>query len=207
MAVITISRQAGSGGDEIAKLLCQQLGCRFFDKTMMAALTLITGISIEPPQDLSEESYKVDTLMDRLFSDSFGEAIEYYSKTPLQRNPELSVDLERKLIMAAHQRGNIVIIGRGGQVVLAGKPDVLHVRVVAPTPARIRRIQEQEGLVSSEAEERVETRDKAAVEYLKRFHHADADDPLLYDLVINTAKVPPNAAVDLIVKASQGLAS
>ena len=97
--------------------------------------------------------------------------------------------------------GNIVIIGRGGQGILKDKPGVLHVRIEAPLDIRVKRIQDQENVGPTAAQEKATQRDKAAADYLMRFYDIDWADPMLYDLAINTGKLGVDAAAHLIVNA------
>ena len=155
MTVITISRQYESGGDEIARLICDRLGYRYLDKNLMASLGAQAG----------------------------------------------SVALVQNFIRGTHGQGGAVILGRGGQVALRDMPDVLHIRVVAPLEIRIRRVQEREGLTADKAREQVSVSDQASAGYVKHYYNADPADPSLYDLVINTSKITPVVAADLVIQA------
>ena len=104
-------------------------------------------------------------------------------------------------IQTAHKQGNIVIVGRGGQAILQEKPDVLHVRVVAPPGERIRLVQRQEKISAQQAQDLIGHRDKAAAAYLKRFYSIDWADPMLYHQVVNAGKWSVEAAAHLIVNA------
>lgn len=66
MAVITISRQCGSGGDEIASQLCRSLGYRRFDDKLMAQLVHQAGLAPNEVADFSEDGYPVRGFLDRL---------------------------------------------------------------------------------------------------------------------------------------------
>jgi cytidylate kinase len=211
MAVITISRQYGSGGNEIARLICDRLGYRYFDKDLMAQLGAQMGLASDKIVDLPEDKYQVRSLMERFFGvvptlsgDLAGWRVA--AKAHVDEQVErMSVQTVQSLIRAAHERDKVVVVGRGGQVVLRDLPDVLHVRVVAPIEQRIQRMQQSEELTADEARELVHRRDEAAGDYVKSFYNVDWTDPLLYDLVINTSKVTPSATADLIIKALDGL--
>ena len=68
MAVITISRQYGSGGDEIAAQVCERLGYHFFDKNLMAQVANDVGLSVQEVVDFPEDDHKVRGFLDRLFT-------------------------------------------------------------------------------------------------------------------------------------------
>jgi cytidylate kinase len=107
----------------------------------------------------------------------------------------------KQLIRATYAQGNVVVVGRGGQVILRDLPDVLHVRIMAPLELRIRRHAERAGLTEAAAREAVLTRDKASADFVKYYYDADVADSTLYDLIINTGKLTPSAAADLIIGA------
>jgi cytidylate kinase len=104
-------------------------------------------------------------------------------------------------IRGAYKRGNVVIVGRGGQAILQERPDVLHVRIEAPLHDRVRRVQELEDLSPDDARDRIVTRDRAAAAYLKRFYAIDWSDPVLYHQVINMGKWDIDAAAHLVASA------
>ncbi|MFN8455486.1 MAG: cytidylate kinase-like family protein [Anaerolineae bacterium] len=112
-----------------------------------------------------------------------------------------SVAFVQSTIQAAYQRGNMVIVGRGGQAILKGKPDVLHVRIEAPLDVRNHRVHEQEKVSLAAAQDIVIKHDRVAADYLKRFHDVDWADSRLYDLVINTDKLGVEGTVSLIAQA------
>jgi cytidylate kinase len=212
MAVVTVSRQFGSGGDEIAARVCEILAYGYFDKKLLARVANEVGLSEGEIVDLSEDDYRVRGFMDRLLrrSPSAGaQARSWREDTTGVRMPEVkaldedqAVALVRASIEAAYRQGNIVIVGRGGQVVLRDKPAVLHVRIQAPFDVRARRVAEQERIVPSAAQDLITGRDKAAASYLKRFHDVDWADPGLYHLVLNTAKWDVEGAARVIANAA-----
>ncbi len=213
MAVITISRQYGSGGDEIAAQLCQQSGYRYFDKKLMARLATDAGLSPSEIVDFSEDNYKIQGFLDHLFGwagiphvvahvgswseDTTGARV----KAVADLDESQSLAFVQSIIQAAYQQGNMVIVGRGGQVILKNKPDVLHVRIEAPLDARNHRVHEQEKVSLAAAQDLVIKHDRTAADYLRRFYDVDWVDSRLYDLVINTDKLGLEGAVQLIVKA------
>jgi len=203
MAVITISRQHGGGGHAVTKLLCDRLGYRYFDKELIAHLGAQLGLSPDQVVDLPEDRHRVQSLVERLFANvptPFGDPATWTLQAELEAQQEVSVQTFQSLIRAAHEQGKVVIMGRGGQVVLRDAPDVLHVRLVAPLELRIQRVQENNGMSVDAARERVTQRDQASAEYVRHCYNADVDDPMLYDLVINTSKLTAAATADLIIK-------
>jgi cytidylate kinase len=211
MPVITISREYGSGGREIAQRLCEILGYTYFDKDLMAQVATEMDLSQADVVDLSEDTYKMRTFTERLFGrrrvraevpetpgTEGGLRVETLSESE-------SIRLVRETILAAYERNNVVIVGRGGQAILREKPGVLHVRLIAPLGGRALNVKEREGLTLGEATERVRVKDAGAVAYLERFFHIDWNNPLLYHLIINTGKWESARVPEIVIAALMNL--
>jgi CMP/dCMP kinase len=211
MTVITISRQYGSEGDEIAANICQLLGYQSFDKQLMAKVAAEVGLTEGEIVDFSEDQHKVRGFLDRLLGgpkpivtqtrrwseDRSGvRAVEVKRVDVVE-----SIALVQAVIRAAYKHGNVVIVGRGGQAILSEDPGVLHVRIEAPLERRAQRVQLREGLTYDLAREVVTERDRAAADYLKRFYHVDWSDALLYHLIINTERWSIEGASYLVINA------
>jgi cytidylate kinase len=211
MSVITISRQYGSEGDEIAANVCQILGYQVFDKRLMAKVATEVGLTEGEVVDFTEDQHQVRGFLDRLLGvqrpivTQTHNWLEDRSGVRTLDVKEVgvaeSIALVQTVIRAAHRHGNFVIVGRGGQAVLRNEPEVLHVRIEAPLETRISRVQLREGLAFDQARAVVVERDRAAADYLKRFYGVDWSDALLYHLIINTGRWGIEAASRLIVSA------
>lgn len=210
MAVITISRQYGSGGDEIARRISTLLGYRYFDKVLMRQIASEVGLSLSEIVDFSEDNYKIQSFLDRLLHVGLLIAqVNVWHTNPLgvltEEVEELdaaeSLALVQSTIQTAYNHGNVVIVGRGGQVILKDKPGVLHVRIEAPLTERFQRIHEQTTFSLAGAKDLAIKRDRAAADYLKRFYGMNWADSELYDLVINTSIFGIEGAVQLILSA------
>lgn len=222
MAIITISRQYGSGGNEIAELICQKTGYRLFDKGILSMAAAEAGLSAEEVVDFSEDDFKVKNFMERLLRRShpvaqtrvWEEDVEGLRKVKeIQLDEELALTLITRAIETAYKLGNVVIVGRGGQVILRNYPGVLHVRVEAPFEERIRRLRnspefEKPAYTDSvglrrRAQTIIEKNDAASADYLKRFYDIDWEDPMLYHMVINTDKLKIEQAAKLMIMAAE----
>ena len=95
----------------------------------------------------------------------------------------------------------MVIVGRAGQAILRGRPDVLHVRIVAPASLRAERVARSKQLSLEAAQLQVEASDRARQKYVRQNYAVAWDDPGLYDLVINTERLSPTTAAALICAA------
>lgn len=214
MAVITVSRQIGSGWREVADRLIDELGLRMFDKRLMMQVAAEVGIHEAEIVDYSDDEYRARGFFERLFSRQRTVAsITTRTRGSLgteERSTQVldearAIDLIRATIGAAYERGNVLIVGRGGQVILEDKPDVLHVRIVAPMEQRVQRIQDREDITLPQARRLAIERDRAKEEYLRTFYSIDPSDVTMYDLVVNTAKLGVNGTVSLITMAAKAL--
>jgi cytidylate kinase len=222
MAVITISREYGSGGDEIAARVCEMLGYRTFDKRLMVQVAREMGLSEREIVDFSEANYQARNFLGRLFGRRNARVVAESESWTQDANGARTVQVDqldeewcarmvRTTIQAAYQRGSVVIVGRGGQAILQDKPGVLHVRFQAPLESRIIRVRYKEstGLApefqQKTAHDRVMERDKATAAYLKRFYDIDWTDPSLYHLVIDTKKWGIEPAARLVARAVECL--
>jgi len=228
MAVITISRQYGSGGDEIAARVCEILGYQHFDKRLIARATMEVGLSEQEIVDYSEENHKVRSFLDRLMGQQAvvaqtrvwrEDATGIRSSEEIKLSEEAALALVQKAVRRAYREGNVVIIGRAGQVILREGLDVLHVRVEAPLEERIQRVRDLlkdapplhstgTGIeLRRAAQDLIIERDAASADYLSRFYHVAWDDPLLYHLVINTGKLTLDQAAGLIAQLAKEMTS
>ncbi|MBN1260625.1 MAG: cytidylate kinase-like family protein [Anaerolineae bacterium] len=207
MAVITISRQYGSGGDDIARRVCEILGYRYFDKKLMAQVALEVELCEEEIVDFSEENYKVRGFFQRLFGPRG--VVEMESREPgtegvgsvAQLDEAKCIHMVQETVKAAYEQGNVVIMGRGAQAILKDMPGVLHVRVEATLGARVMRVHQQQSITIARAEESTRISDQASAAYLKKFYDINWDSPLHYHLVINTGKWGVEASAQIIVNA------
>lgn len=203
--VITISRQIGSKGDEIALKVCKFLGFSYFDKELLYRAAKSIGVREGHITDFSEDSYKIAGIIDKILGRKRLVATTHMLKNnaPIQKtlDEEICLDVIRTVINNLAGRGKIVIVGRGGQCILKNKVNVLHVRIVAPLEFRIEQVMKEEGVSKEEALKIIEEKDEATSEYLQRFYNIDWDDPTNYNLVINTEKMDLDTAARVIVTA------
>ncbi|MBW1838271.1 MAG: cytidylate kinase-like family protein, partial [Deltaproteobacteria bacterium] len=113
---------------------------------------------------------------------------------------EIYVDLLHLIIKKIADDGNAVIIGRGGQYILAGQPDVYHILLVADKLDRIKFIEEKYGLRPKRAVQTVNFDDKRRVNLYRKFGKEDYEHPIHYQLVINTSKISRKKAADLVCR-------
>ena len=221
MAVITISRQFGSGGDEIARGLCETLHYQPFGKRMMAQAAAEAGLTGEELTESREQN--VNSFLDRLFDISsvignsgWQEDIPgLYTSEGRRGDPDVSAALVQQAIERACQIGSIVIVGRAGQMILRDRPGVLHVRIEAPLQERVQRVKgylkktrrmfNADSELQRDAYDWVLERDAASAQYVRRHFQADWADPLHYHVVLNTGKLTLEQAQQVILYLASSL--
>lgn len=218
MSVITISRETGSEGTEIALEVAKKLDLECVDKQLIVKVARKAKVSKEKVEKFDQEEYSpASQFLSRFLlsqpslysSSSFPEiaplgVVDVYTGYEFF-DTERYLELTQAVIRKLAEKGNVVILGRGSQVILKDHPDTLHVRITAPLELRIARVMGKQKLSEREAKELILKRDRAAARYLKDFYRVDWQDPLLYHLVINTGLMSRKVAVKTICEAASGL--
>lgn len=200
MRAITISRQYGSGGGEIARLLAEKLGWRLVDHEVVVGVARELGVSQEEAEAQDERS---ESLITRLLA---GMSLAYPNEgTELAASPEARATLYqealRRVVETAANEGNVVIVGRASQVVLANRRDVFHARIVAPLDLRVVYVSRREDLNPQQARDRINHKDQDRIKSLQARFHRHPDEASLYDLTVNTGVLTLPDTVDLICDA------
>ncbi len=212
MATITISRQYASGGEHIAARTAELLGYTLFDKTMMAEVAAELGLTEHEIVDFRESDQRSLGFVDRLLGRKLTVAQFRIWQEDIRgvRSPsivkisdEQAIAMVRGVIDVAYKRGNVVIVGRGGQAILRNQPDVLHARIEAPLEHRVQRLMEQDDYTPTQAELEIEDHDRAARDYVRRYHGIDPTDAMHYQLLINTGLLDMETAAEVIALAAQ----
>jgi len=191
---VTISRQAGCGALAVAEKLARYLQensskhatpWKVFDRNLMEKVLEDHDLPARLAQFLPEDrvSYLEDIMADLL---------QAYppSQTVVRQATET--------ILKLASLGNVILIGRGGNVITARLPNLFHVRLVAPLEQRIEHSHESYGMTKTEARKFCLREDLGRERYLKKYFNADINDPLLYHLIINTGLVGYDDAAKLI---------
>lgn len=202
MHAITITREYGSGGGEIARRLAERLGWQLLDHQIVQRVAEKLGITEEEAEAHDErvESFAIRLLESMQYAlpqppvvqDTYEGIVRPFDEKTYQQTLDQTIQFAAAL-------GQVVIVGRGSQVLLAGHRDVLHVRVVAPLEQRVAYVMQRENLNAAAAQARISHKDQERRHALKELHHCNSDDAHLYDLVINTGVLDLQSAVDLIL--------
>jgi cytidylate kinase len=220
MTVITVARQIGSRGDWIAEQVASKLGYELVDRRLVEEIAGITATSAEEVERYDEKGEgRIKFFLKRLlvpevapgtfplsaaaYAPEFGLEFSYVREYDTSDATYLDRGTYQLLITTLvqdfGQTGKAVVVGRASQVILADHSDAYHIKIVAPLATRIERLIQHNEVDREQAQKLIEQHDQWRDAYLRNFHKADWNNPLLYDLTINTGRLTPEEAVDLLV--------
>ena len=202
MHAITISREYGSGGGEVAQRLAQRLQWQLVDHEIVVRVAQELGVTVEEAE--AQDEY-AESITSRILSSlqAMQPTIFAISPPPAMTDTLSYQEALSRVVKGAVATGHVVIVGRGAQVLLEQQRDVLHVRIVAPLEQRITYVMRREGVKYEDARTRIQVKDQDRMRYLQSVHHRSADDALLYDITLNTGVLSLDQVVELICVALQ----
>ena len=196
--IITVSQQYGSGGSEIAAWLAQRLGWQLFDDRLVTLVAQEVNLTEEEVEVYDE---RVDNFASRLLVAMPLATPELLAGVPPllpQIQQRLCHEAVRRIIEETAKAGNAVIVGRGAQMQLANRRDVLHIRVVAPLERRVRSVIQREGLDEVRARARIKQKDRQHARYLQACYGRSMNDVDLYDLMLNSSILDLESLIDQV---------
>jgi cytidylate kinase len=198
MTVVTISRELGCEGTRIAEAVAVELGAHCVDKEVLAEMARLAGVSVQAVVDAEERLLSRPAVV----SDEM-RAFFKRSQAPGGFSEERYIEQMTAAIRAMADQGDVVFVGRGAQMILAGRAGTLHVHLYAPEDVRAARIAQRRGLTDAGAALRlIQQSDEQRRDWYRRFfNRANWKDPRYYHLMINTGHIPAERAVEIIVRA------
>ena len=186
--VITLSRQAECGGEEIAHLVAERASLQIADRAILERIAQREGL---PVAHLA------------VFDDAVPGAIEAVI-AEWRTSMSQTVYLRRLLhiLITLEREDNVLIMGRGAAFVLTD-PGTLHVRVVAPMPHRVAHMMQREGVPGAEAERALTRSDAARARFVRRAFDVDINACCHYDLTLNTAELATDETAEIILLAAR----
>jgi len=185
---ITISREAGACGSQIAELVGRKLGWEVLDKNLLDQVAAEANFARPHLEAVDETSV-------HWANGILGSWLE-----PQAISHHRYVLHLRRVVMATARRGNAVFVGRGAHILLP-RGQGLSVRLVGPKPYRVEQIMRRHEISAAKARQHIACVDRGRREFVRRFFNRNIDDPHLYDLVINVDRFGPDAAADQVVGA------
>lgn len=186
--VITLSRQAECGGEEIARRVAERLELQIADRVILERIAQSEGLPIAHLAVFDEVAPGPIEAVIAEWRTSMSQAVY------VRRLVHTLLTLERE--------DDVLIMGRGAAFVLTD-PGTLHVRVVAPMPCRVARLIQRRRLLRSESERMLRRSDAARARFVRQAFDADMDAACHYDLTINTAELTTGDAAEVVVLAGR----
>ena len=180
MAILTVCRETGAHGEEIARAVAEKLGYEYVARDAIFAEI----------REYGENWFKWGQEMDD-------------HKPSLWERFDLSfagfVALKESIMLQHAIKNNVVLMGRGGNWMLEDVPHALRVRIMAPMEKRIENVVKKEAIDTESAREMLEDGDRERAAYLKAIYHKDWDKDKYYDVVFDTGKLSDDEVVTMIV--------
>ncbi len=199
--VIAISRAIGAGGEEIGRMVGAQMGLRYADEEIIVKAAEKAGVT---PGDVAMAE-STPGLVGRIL-ESLGRVpplTETMAVAPvIVEAPVSYAALVEQVIRETAAQGNVVIVGHGASIPLAGTSGLLRVLVTAPAEVRVSRLAQAQGMDAARAKKVVSHSDGQRRAYLRRFYDVGEERPDRYDLVVNTETMTFEAAARTIVSAA-----
>lgn len=203
MSIITISRQYGSGGSELAKKVAASLGWELLDNEIVDAVAARLDMSAEEVEAREE---RVPSLVERLASAMTLGSPEMLitGEHPMGApTEEQLVAVTAQIVDEAVSRGNVVLVGRGAQSQLAERTDALHVFCYAPRAALITRAARRLSVSEAEATRIVDDTNRTREQYVRRHWNRSWQAVDNYHLCVNTSWLGIDGAAETIVRAAR----
>jgi cytidylate kinase len=192
--IVTISREFGAGGSDVARMLGERLGWKVVDRSLIQEVARRLGASEEEIDALDEH---VGGILERLGA-VFVRGTPELPTPPPRPDPLQVAEIERAILRDSVNALPMIVVGHGTQCIFHGRPDALHVRLVGPLQDRVRRAAERLGLEHSAAEARARRADQDRHQYIRHHFHSEWNDPHLYDVQLNTGGVRLDEVVELL---------
>jgi cytidylate kinase len=183
--IITVEREYGSGGGEVAQLLSERLGWKLWDDLLTEEIARLANC---PKAVVEVREERNDPLYYRLFKSflrgSYEGSINAYKLKLV--DSETILKMTERVVRHAAGKGNCVIVGRGSQHFLEDNPETLRVFLYAAREDKVRRVMAG-GKTKSEAQELVDTVDRDRIDFIQRYFDVEWPTRSLYHIMLNTS--------------------
>jgi cytidylate kinase len=194
--IVTVEREYGCGGGEIAKRLAELLGWKLWDHLLTEEIARLANCSKAAVEQREE---RTDPLYYRLFKSflrgSYEGSINAHKLNLV--DSENIMKMTERVVQHAASKGDSVIVGRGSQLLLKDHPDTFRVFLYAPREDKVRRLLSR-GKSEKDAQELVDTVDRERAGFIEKYFHVEWPDRPVYHVMINTA-VGDETVVQMIV--------
>ncbi|HEX5177792.1 MAG TPA: cytidylate kinase-like family protein [Gemmatimonadaceae bacterium] len=199
--LITVSREFGAGGSELAAAVGAQLGWPVLDQELIHRVAERLRCAHTTVEHLDEHPPSLAARIAAVLIMPQSEMISFPPATDVVTADRIA-EATRAAIVEAGKSPPLVVVGHGAQCIFAGRDDALHVRVVAPVEARVERVMQRFGIDAAGAMTMLRRADADRQAYVQRHFHQNWRSELLYDVLINTGRVSIADAATIVVEAA-----
>ena len=198
--IITIEREYGCGGGDIAQRVASRLNWKLWDQQLTEEIARLANC---PKAVVEEREEKNDPLYYRLFKSFLRGSYEGSINAPKLNllDSETILKTTRRVVEHVAEKGNCVIVGRGSQQFLKKRQDTLRVFLYAPREDKIRRLLSR-GKTEKDAEELVDSVDRERADFIQKYFSAAWPDRPIYHAMLNTA-IGDECTANMILSLSQ----
>jgi cytidylate kinase len=198
--LITVSREFGAGGSDLARFAGDELQWPVLDRDLVHLVA--ERLRLEP-HHVEAVDEQPPGLLTRLIASALLMAPpELPTEMQTDRlHPDSVAAAARAAILAAAESPPLIVVGHASQCLFRHRPGTLHIRLVAPLALRLRRVCTRVPCDSARAVAETRRMDQARAAYVRRHHETDWRDPLLYDMQFNTGRVSIEEAARMVVQA------
>ncbi|MGD8353971.1 MAG: cytidylate kinase family protein [Pseudomonadota bacterium] len=180
MAILTIGRESGAGGEEIAMKVAEKLGYEFVARqAIFDEIREVGGQWAKWGEEMDDHKPSMWEKFDQSFAGF--------------------VALKESIMFQHATKNNVVLMGRGGNWMLSGVPYALRVRIMAPMDKRVENIVRKDAIDKQSARKMLAEADEERSAYLKAIYHKDWSKAKYYDVVFDTGKLSEDEVVDMII--------
>ncbi len=203
--VITISRQYGAGGSDVAGRVARALGWAVVDNELVEQVAARAGIS---PELVAEREERAPSFVERLTRTLAAATPELFPPpggTVAEFDEAALVRITESVVGEMATRGRLVLVGRAAPAVLDQQKDALHVKLVAPREFRIHAASVRLGMDPSEAARIVDESDAMRARYHREYYGRDWAEPVNYHMILNTGLLGMAGAAEVVVGWARGV--
>ncbi len=196
MAVITISKEFGTQSEKVASQAAQRLGYEYIGEHLIAEIAKELHVSESEAEMFRKTSQsRILRFVDRFTCSIVQKVVDREHGCLDDKN---YYETTKKLVQNVYEAGNVIILGWGGQCILRGKPNTLHVRLIKDEETKIKEVMENRNLEHKAAKALIERDEGDLRAYIEHYFNEDWNAAHLYDLIIDMGKTSVEKAVDLI---------
>ncbi len=199
--VVSISRTLAAGGEEVGRLVADELGFRYVDDQVVIGASAQAGVS---PATLAQVEHS-QSLSERI-REAIPAGHTQFEGAPvsLSADREVYQGLIQWVVQDMAREGQVVFVAHGTSITLANMSGNLRVLVTASPEARSERLMGADGLNQRQARKAIQDSDRERQDFFRRMYNLRQELPTHYDLVVNTERLTVPEAAKLVVLAARG---